>query len=247
MLLNVNVKRKRYVPFSLYPSSRLVLNAGSKNREQEMKAYQQYIMRRNEILKAQREGRYQTVYAAPSMPYGRPMYSSGYYGSPYGSRYGGYGGGYYGRPYGGMGAGGAGLGLLGGECSAVLDFCVRVELELIFNLIICFSRRSRRRKFTLLNIDMNSTQSQTTILAQLRKVNFTILFSILTTFCFYFSCIASFTSLLLNLSVSSNHTSFAGMLTLFRICPPSLLSRICLSKFESLGNSLVLPRRRQPD
>ncbi|GAA5965064.1 hypothetical protein JCM3765_004844 [Sporobolomyces pararoseus] len=92
-----------------------------RQKEEEMKAYQQYIMRRNEILKAQREGRYQTVYAAPSMPYGRPMYSSGYYGSPY-SRYGGYGGGYYGRPgYGGAGMG-AGMGLLGGLAVGSLLF-----------------------------------------------------------------------------------------------------------------------------
>jgi len=86
--------------------------------EQEMKAYQQYIMRRNEILKAQREGRYQTVYAAPAQPYGRPMYGGYGYGGGYG-RYGGgypYGGGMYGRPMGYGGAGmGAGMGLLGGE------------------------------------------------------------------------------------------------------------------------------------
>jgi hypothetical protein len=83
-----------------------------------MKAYQQYIMRRNEILKAQREGRYQTVYAAPAQPYGRPMYGNYGYGGGYG-RYGGgypYGGGMYGRPMGYGGGGmGMGMGLLGGE------------------------------------------------------------------------------------------------------------------------------------
>lgn len=77
-------------------------------------------MRRNEILKAQREGRYQTVYAAPATPFGRPMYGGyGGYGGRFGG-YGGYGGGYgYGRPGygygGGMGGMGAGMGLLGGK------------------------------------------------------------------------------------------------------------------------------------
>ena len=90
-----------------------------------MKAYQQYIMRRNELLKAQREGRNQTVYAAPAAPYGRPMYASPY--SRYGGGYGGgyYGGGYgYGRPgYGMGGAGmGAGMGLLGGLAVGSLLF-----------------------------------------------------------------------------------------------------------------------------
>ncbi|GAA5837038.1 hypothetical protein JCM3766R1_006511 [Sporobolomyces carnicolor] len=96
-----------------------------RQKEEEMKAYQQYIMRRNELLKAQREGRYQTVYAAPATPYGRPMYASPY--SRYGGGYGGgyYGGGYgYGRPgYGMGGAGmGAGMGLLGGLAVGSLLF-----------------------------------------------------------------------------------------------------------------------------
>jgi len=81
-------------------------------------------MRRNEIIKAQREGRLQTVYAAPSMPYGSRYggygggygYGGGMYGRP---MYGGYG---YGRPgYGGMGMGGAGMGLLGGKSLSFLS------------------------------------------------------------------------------------------------------------------------------
>ena len=65
-----------------------------KRKEEEMKAYQEYIRRRKAIIEAQRDGRYQTMYAPPSAMYARPMYAS-----PYG--YGGYGGGYgYGRPYG---------------------------------------------------------------------------------------------------------------------------------------------------
>ncbi|GAA6063391.1 hypothetical protein JCM10212_002962 [Sporobolomyces blumeae] len=87
-----------------------------KQKEEELKAYQAYLMRRQQIMQAQREGRYQPVYAAPATPYGRSsMYGGGYgYGSPYGGY--GYGGGMYGRRPGmGMGSGMAlGGGLLGG-------------------------------------------------------------------------------------------------------------------------------------
>ncbi|GAA6006174.1 hypothetical protein JCM11491_002060 [Sporobolomyces phaffii] len=98
-----------------------------RQKEEELKQYQAYIMRRNELLKAQREGRYTTVYAAPATPFGRPMYGGGY-GGGYGGMYGrpGYGGGYYGRPGygygGGMGGMGAGMGLLGGLAVGSLLF-----------------------------------------------------------------------------------------------------------------------------
>ncbi|ORY89050.1 hypothetical protein BCR35DRAFT_300834 [Leucosporidium creatinivorum] len=86
-----------------------------RQQEEEMKAYQQHLMRRKAILEAQRSGAYRSTYAAPSTPYQRVSYG-GYpgYGSPYGrgygggyAGYGGYGGGMYG---GGMGRRGMGMG-----------------------------------------------------------------------------------------------------------------------------------------
>ncbi|KAM0790819.1 hypothetical protein ACM66B_004664 [Microbotryomycetes sp. NB124-2] len=89
-----------------------------RRQEEEMKRYQQYIMARQQLLEAQRSGRYQPMYAAPAGPFTRPVVGYpgsaygqyGYYGSPYGGYYGGYG---YRRPYGGAGMA-AGGGLLGG-------------------------------------------------------------------------------------------------------------------------------------
>lgn len=67
-----------------------------KRKEEEMKAYQEYIRRRKAIIEAQRDGRYQPMYGPPSGMYSRPVYASPY----------GYGGGMYGRPmYGGYGYG----------------------------------------------------------------------------------------------------------------------------------------------
>lgn len=99
------------------------------SRPQEMKVYQQHLMRRKAILEAQRNGTYRSAYAAPSAPYQRVTYGGGYpgyggYGRGYGGGYGGYGGGYGGGMYGGgMGRRGMGMGpgmamgggLLGGE------------------------------------------------------------------------------------------------------------------------------------
>ncbi|KAK4050752.1 hypothetical protein OIO90_004974 [Microbotryomycetes sp. JL221] len=92
-----------------------------KRKEEEMKQYQQYIMARQQLLEAQRSGRYQPMYAAPMGPYSRPVYGygrpamMGYPGYGYGQYgYGGYGSPYgYRRPYGG-GAAAGGAGLLGG-------------------------------------------------------------------------------------------------------------------------------------
>ncbi|GAA5946925.1 hypothetical protein JCM10213_002901 [Rhodosporidiobolus nylandii] len=83
-----------------------------KRQEEEMKQYQAYLVRRKQILEAQRQGRYQPMYAAPASPYSRPMYYNSGIGMPYG--YGGYG---YGRRGMGMGMGpgmAVGGGLLGG-------------------------------------------------------------------------------------------------------------------------------------
>ncbi|KAK4050820.1 hypothetical protein OIV83_003242 [Microbotryomycetes sp. JL201] len=86
-----------------------------RRKEQEMKQYQQYIMARQQLLEAQRSGRYVPMYAPPAGPFSRPVY--GYPGSMYGQY------GYYGSPYGGYGYrrpgyGGPGMaaggGLLGG-------------------------------------------------------------------------------------------------------------------------------------
>ncbi|GAA6029022.1 hypothetical protein JCM8097_001556 [Rhodosporidiobolus ruineniae] len=90
-----------------------------KRQEEEMKQYQSYLRRRQEILQAQQAGRYQPAYAAPAGPYMRaqPYYGSGIGMPAYGyGGYGGYGyGGYGRRPMGGMGTGMAvGGGLLGG-------------------------------------------------------------------------------------------------------------------------------------
>ncbi|GAA5823826.1 hypothetical protein JCM11251_003311 [Rhodosporidiobolus azoricus] len=87
-----------------------------KRQEEEMKMHQLYLQRRAAILRAQQQGAYRPMYAAPAGPYSRgPMYAGSGIGMPaYG--YGGYGGGMYGSPYRrGPGMGMAmGGGLLGG-------------------------------------------------------------------------------------------------------------------------------------
>ncbi|GAA5915627.1 hypothetical protein JCM6882_002367 [Rhodosporidiobolus microsporus] len=84
-----------------------------RRQEEEMKQYQLYLQRRAALLRAQQQGAYRPMYAAPAGPYVRqPMYGGSGIGMPaYG--YGGYGGmgGFRRGPGMGMAVGG---GLLGG-------------------------------------------------------------------------------------------------------------------------------------
>ncbi|GAA6013631.1 hypothetical protein JCM10207_004796 [Rhodosporidiobolus poonsookiae] len=86
-----------------------------RRQEAELKQYQAYLQRRQQILEAQASGRYQPMYAAPAGPYRyqRPMYGSYGYGPGYGP--GGYGNGIGMMRPSGLGTGMAvGGGLLGG-------------------------------------------------------------------------------------------------------------------------------------
>lgn len=100
--------------------------------KQEAARYELYKKRRAALAEAQRNGTYQSMYAAPVSPYaynglgggygGR--YSGGYdvYGSPYGygsQRY-GYPNARYQRGYGGYGGGGMGMGMGGGLLGGLL-------------------------------------------------------------------------------------------------------------------------------